>query len=764
MLTIQRRQFLQLAGGTLAALGMSHLDLQQHSFKYGKVLAQGTPRKRALLIGINDYPGSDKRDLKTRGLWYQLQGAVNDVELQRELLIHRFGFHSDDILMLTNKKATRAAILNAFEKHLYDWVKSDDDVVVFHYSGHGSNVIDSNKIFSDGLNGTIVPFDAQLPDGYPFRGGAVEDITAGTIFLMREALGRKTKQVTFLLDSCYSGGGVRGNLVVRSRPGQFELRGEARKTNLEASPEEVEYQQRWLKQLQLSQEEWIARRKQNLVNGVAIFAAQRDQPAVDAAFASGVHAGVFTYSLVRQLWQQTSNQAMGKVIVAVAAKTEQFLKESRSQTPGFEARQSGDAQQLMYFMPMQNPPAEAVITEVKGQSVKLLLTGAEPQVLEVLGRGAVFTLVDRAGKPQGSVEIESRDRLRATGILKTNAAVTITPGTALQEQVRAIPPDLTLQIGLDPSLGEEETAAAAGLRSLPRIKVVPLLQQEAHYLLGRMQPDYHQQLAKQTQSDLPPVNSVGLFTVGLEPIPGSFEAAGETVTAAITRLQTKLRLLLAARLIKLTLNPQSSRINLIASLKPVDQQALFAQSFTVRGMTAQASAPSILASSARAAVAQVPINKPVQIVVENREAKRDLHMGVLIFSPDGAIDVLFPLSDGKDAAIVPAGQTLKFPTDAQIQDGAKLSFSKPLGLAELLIIASTAPITQALRPIQALADEKGNPQRSQTQVVDKAEAVVASLLDDLAGGTRSRTYSASVRKLNVQQMATLSITFEIVAQ
>lgn len=758
MPSIPRRQFLQYGGATLATLGISQFQMQQHMMQYGSVLAQPSRRKRALLVGINAYPGSKATDFKTRGLWYRLRGAVNDVELQRELLVHRFGFHPDDILVLTDQAATREQILNAFEQHLIQWAQSDQDVVVFHYSGHGSTVIDPNQVFSDGLNGTLVPVDGFLPDRFPQGGGEVNDITAGTLFLLREALGRKTKNVTFILDSCYSGAGVRGNLIARSRPGQFDLRGATPKTKLEVSQKEVEYQERWLKTLGLSEDQWIERRRTNQVGGVAIFAAQRNQQALDAAFAPDVHAGLFTYALTRQLWQQTSNQAMGKIIIAASAKTEQFLKESRSQKPGYEVQQKADEQQPMYFTLMQKPAAEAVVTEAKGKTVKLLLTGVEPEILDAMGKGAVFTLVDDAGKPRGSVQIQSRDRLTATGILTTNSAMKINLGASLQEQVRAVPTDLKLRIGVDPSL--DEMAATKQLRSRPRLQVVPL-SEDVNYILGRMIPDYQQLLAKSGTPNLPAMNSIGLFGAGLEPIPGSFGDATETVERAIARLQAKFRLLLATRLIKMTLNTNSSRLNVVASLKPVDQQALLAQTFTMRGPKTQAFTSSVLASSTGDAVAQVPINKSVQIIIENRES-HDLHMGVMIFSPDGAIDVMFPLVDGKNAALVSAGQTLKIPSDVDLQQGANLAFGEPLGLAEMLVVASTEPITQALRPIQALAAEKQNPQRTQSQTAEKTEDVVASFLDDLAGGKRSGSTFAPVRKLDVRQMAALSITFEIV--
>ncbi|MEH2051657.1 caspase family protein [Nostoc sp.] len=764
MSSIKRRQFLQSLGASLTILGINQLGMQQVAWNYGKVLAQDTRRKRALLVGINDYPGKSAQDLKTQGLWYQLKGAVTDVDLQRELLIHRFGFHPDDVLVLSDRQATRQNILDKFEQHLIQWVKSPDDVVVFHYSGHGSNVIDPNQVFKDNLNGTIVPVDADLPDGYPQKGGEVNDITAGTIFLLRSALSRKTKNVTFILDSCYSGGGVRGNLIIRSRPGHVELRGDDKITQLAASQEELAYQQRWLTDLKLSQAEWIAQRKNKIVDGAAIFAAQRNQQAADAAFAPDVHAGVFTYSLTRQLWQLTSNQAMGKVVIAAAAKTEQFLKtmqNSRVQKPDIEVKSgSNDDQQPMYFAPMQKPAAEAVITEVTGKAVKLLLTGAEPQVLEALGKGAIFTVVDDRGQAQGTVKIESCDRLNATGLLQTNSAVKITPGTALQEQIRAIPTNLKLRIGLEKSLNSE--AAKQALRSLSRIEVVPLLEQEVHYILGRMLPAYRQDLEKRAIADLPPVNSVGLFSVGFEPIPGSFGVKDETIEDAVNRLQTKFKLLLAVRLMKMTLNTTSSRLNVAAKLTVADNQVLLAESFTVRGGKSSSVKNLQIINSQNSSLAEVEINKPVQISVENRE-NRDLHIGISIFSPDGDIDILFPLSDGNNAALVSGGQTLQIPSEAEIKTGGKMSFGKPLGIVEVLIVASTVPIDKALKPLQALIMEQRSEKRSSSQVAEKAEEAIASLLDDLAGGRRGET-KTGIRLFDTQQMAALSITFAIVDQ
>ncbi|MDP8964651.1 MAG: caspase family protein, partial [Cyanobacteriota bacterium] len=106
MSRIKRRQFLQFAGSTLATLGLSQLDIQTAGDSFARVLAQGTPRKLALLVGINTYSDAP------------LNGCVTDVYLQQQLLIHRFGFNPKDILILTDGQATRQGILTAFEEHL----------------------------------------------------------------------------------------------------------------------------------------------------------------------------------------------------------------------------------------------------------------------------------------------------------------------------------------------------------------------------------------------------------------------------------------------------------------------------------------------------------------------------------------------------------------------------------------------------------------------------------------------------------------------
>ena len=376
---ISRRRFFEFSGSTLAALGLSQLNIQKQAESYGKVLAQSTPRKLALLVGINQYSVSP------------LEGCLNDVELQRHLLIHRFGFNPTDIYTLTDEKATRSGILQAFEEHLIKQAKPGD-VVVYHYSGHGSLVVDPEPIFvsssrdNSGLSGTFVPVDSALPTGYPEQGGVVEDIMGHTLFLLMSAV--KSENFTAVLDSCYSGAASR-KIRVRARDGGNKV---------QISPEEKSYQDKWLSRLNLSREEFVKRYREGVAKGVVLAATNPTQTAIDALF-NGVPAGAFTYHLTQYLWQQTSTPE--SAIAYVVPNTPQDF----NQTPGYEVKVgSGYEKKPIYFINNPSSAADAVITEVKGNQAKLWLGGVD---LATIDDGTVFSIINGKGK----VTLRSREGL-----------------------------------------------------------------------------------------------------------------------------------------------------------------------------------------------------------------------------------------------------------------------------------------------------------------------------------------------------------------
>ncbi|MEO1127961.1 MAG: caspase family protein, partial [Cyanobacteria bacterium J06639_16] len=550
MARIKRRQFLQAAGATLAALGWNQLEIANLSDRYGKVLAQNTPRKLALLVGINEYadPGVPP-----------LAGCVTDTELQYRLLVHRFGFNPSDIVVLTDRQASREGILTAFEEHLIKQAKPGD-IVTFHFSGHGSRVVDPDNDHADGLNSTLVPADSVFPANFPSQSGSINDITGHTLFLLASAL--QTENVTMVLDSCHSGGGTRGNLSVRSRAGGGQL---------QMSDEELAYQEQWLPKLNLTPETFIQQRRKGIAQGITIASAKRDQYAADYPFGD-FFAGAFSYTLTQYLWQQPIDEPFNSAIPNVARATTQIYSGQEPQLEIQPDRAYGTSP--VYFVSKQTPPAEAVITNVEGDEAEVWLGGVDPRSLETFRRDAVLTAVNAQGESQGLLKLTQRQGLLGRGQLLQP----IESGSLLQEQTRSIPQGASLKIGLAATLNDQTEAARQALSALNRIEPLPLQQGEVHYIFGRFTAD--QPIVVLPGTPAPADGSLGLFSQGLEVIPGSFGVAGESVADGVDRLQAKLRSLLAARLVKLALNPSSSRLDVGVTMTPAGQGQIVASSFT----------------------------------------------------------------------------------------------------------------------------------------------------------------------------------------
>ena len=109
--------------------------------------ASSKPTRRALLIGINDYPDPASR----------LEGCVNDVFLMSSVL-QECGFAAEDIRVVLDQRATADGILERLH-WLLDGVQAGDERVLF-YSGHGAQIPAygaSDEV--DHLNECLVPYD-----------------------------------------------------------------------------------------------------------------------------------------------------------------------------------------------------------------------------------------------------------------------------------------------------------------------------------------------------------------------------------------------------------------------------------------------------------------------------------------------------------------------------------------------------------------------------------------------------------------------------
>ncbi len=165
-----------------------------------KAIPKSSLKKLALLVGINEYLSPTIQDLA---------GCLNDVEDMKNLLIGKFEFPVENILALTNEKATRDAIVKAFQDHLIAKAEADD-IVIFYYGGHGSQMPDSSGDEIDGRDETIVPHDS--------RQGNIFDISDDEINGLLHRLSQKTQNITFIFDSCHSGTSTRAAGLARDIP------------------------------------------------------------------------------------------------------------------------------------------------------------------------------------------------------------------------------------------------------------------------------------------------------------------------------------------------------------------------------------------------------------------------------------------------------------------------------------------------------------------------------------------------------------------
>lgn len=740
MSRIKRRHFLQLASSTLAAIGLSHLDIQHQGLRYARVLAQSTPRKCALLVGINDYPDNLR--------FTPLKGCVTDVELQKELLVRRFRFSPNDIFTLTDDtpdKPTRDNILAYFEEYLIKPSQSGD-VIVFHFSGHGDRVLDPDPIRDENgrplPNATFVPADAQLN----LDDNTVSDIMGKTLFLLMRQL--TTENVTVILDSCHSGGGTRGNVRIRSAQSQRDLN---------PSELELEYQRRWLGDL--TPEDLMRLRQESVATGIVIASAQRHQRALDVAFDglaadgtfSGFDAGVFTYFMTQYLWQQTAS-AEGMI-----AQVNRSLQAAHfAQEPLVDAKVgSGFERQPAYFVSdvdaAQVPPAEAVIRVVSGNRATIWLGGIDHSSMVAFDQDATLTPVGTDSPMQ--VRILSRSGLYA----EVELPASLQPGTLLQESSRVIPGDLKLRIGLDLSLDNETPRAQALLQRLRRMEPVPAeagntpYAGEVQYILSRMTEAYRAAFLGSGVSAVPGTNSIGLFSQSLdEIIPGSFAHPEEPIEEAIARLQPKLTALVAARLVKLTLNANSSRLNVEAIMR-VEGQAedLIGEAFTVRGgATARAGEHSLH---------QLSSGDRFQFQITNR-ASQDLFLSIWVVGSSGDIAVLFPNPYAAGTPQLKANESILIP-DPNKGDNFEF-FTDETGVGEALIIVSRSPLQRAIQRLNNLAIEQQAEIRG--AFVTPTDEAIADLLADLSD-TRSGSVSTTANpQIRTSEIAALSITFAVI--
>lgn len=159
-------------------------------------------RKRAVTIGINYI-----------GLPCQLAGCINDSDTFITLLTEEFGYDVADIRQLRDDHPQRMPTrknLTAAMKWLVSGAQ-DGDHLFLHYSGHGTQVADTDGDELDGKDEALVPCDYQ-------KGGVLSDDELRRILVAPLPKGCR---LTVILDCCHSGTAMDLPFLVQVKDGDL---------------------------------------------------------------------------------------------------------------------------------------------------------------------------------------------------------------------------------------------------------------------------------------------------------------------------------------------------------------------------------------------------------------------------------------------------------------------------------------------------------------------------------------------------------------
>ena len=719
---IARRQFLQ--AGLTSLIGWQFLSRDRLAFaaeQYIQQASTSTQRKRALLIGINQYDAKEdiSQNFASTG-WLPLHGCVNDVELQKELLIHRFGFAPQDIVTLTDREATRNNIFEAITTHLVAQTLPDDLVVV-HFSGHGSRLGNYN---------TLVPVDSGLPQNLE----NLKDITEQEWRSWLQAIA--TDRLLSVIDAGYYYPNVSaiGNFRLRSRVGL----------------------KKWQPPLEIEQIKKQPVEKSPI--GTTLRAVSGDMLCADAQW-SGFSSGAFTYALVQQMWQITPATTIYVVMGNVATELDRKALHNENLTIDKQIAdmvEIGSAQQkaidfhtFATSLPVATLGSDGAIINSTGDRADVCLSGLPIAVLSNYVAGSILqtnlqTLVQLKSRNgfNGKVEVLG-DR---TNNQKLNQKLDqkLASGQLLQEVIRAISYNVKLAIALDLGLSKIERVDATSVFStLSNMFGVNANEQCADCLFGLQSASY------------------GLFTVGHTPILGSFGAVGESVSVAIKRLQPFLESLLAAKLIRITENQAASHLDVRVTLKAiigVDERSITIASKS----SARASlipAGGTISNTVR--TKPISIGDRLECHIENFS---DQTLYVRIFCLDPRSKILTPnfivIPYANDGIISPL-ETLTIPYPKAPMNWA---VSAPKGMVDVQVVISQSPLLQVVKTLEI--SQRQALSLNGLIAIPNPLQVAQALLADIDGKDKPSDFGSGgdvsdTWMLDVQQWATFSFSYQV---
>ncbi len=228
------------------------------------------PRRSALLVGIN------YRDTSS-----ELNGCYNDIMNVSQYLRSNLGYSSDAVTLLTDgnrgstvllpesMRPTRENILAGISRLVSGLISGDE--VVFHFSGHGSLVRDTNGDETTGFDSCLCPIDYDTA-------GIITDDELRVCLINKIPKGAKLYAI---LDCCHNGTGC----DLRYKYEDFSRLIAIRPTT------------RWITQ----QKSFIQSKYAESLGDIYMISGSRDEQTSADAYINNQFAGALTYALITTL-------------------------------------------------------------------------------------------------------------------------------------------------------------------------------------------------------------------------------------------------------------------------------------------------------------------------------------------------------------------------------------------------------------------------------------------------------------------------------
>ncbi|OMP75139.1 caspase family protein [[Flexibacter] sp. ATCC 35208] len=162
----------------------------------------------ALIVGITDYASHIPLD-GNRVAFPKLSGCISDAEKMMRYL-EKDSYYDVDIKFLANQAASKQGIVDAFQEHFSQ--ATENDVVLFYFSGHGAQEYVDNLVFpseTDGKSESIACYyDESNKDNFLLSDKEIR-------WLINE-VGVKSPHIITIFDCCHSSGVTRASMVAEA--------------------------------------------------------------------------------------------------------------------------------------------------------------------------------------------------------------------------------------------------------------------------------------------------------------------------------------------------------------------------------------------------------------------------------------------------------------------------------------------------------------------------------------------------------------------